>query len=754
MIVEDDGRGFPEQDYPMDIFCTKIQSGSKFFRTQSGGTSGEFGLGLTAVNALSEIFSLESFREKEKYRHLISFKNGKKSDDVKEPITKRKTHGAIVKFKPSRQHLGKGTCIPINDVIDWIDKMSYLIPEGITIKIDVFKGLKLKDTRKFKTQPFVKMLDKISNGTSSICSFSGKDHIKERVKILSKDKPIEKSIDKDIRMDIAIQYTDSDDTLIDSYCNYTNTTEGGIHVDAVDRVFCRYIQDKAKETQTESQREKYKITWDDVRSGLVVIVNLSTGAQVGFVGNAKQRIASEELTPHLVDIVQKGLDKFFNEHQAVLAEYIKIVKLNTKARVEAQKIKTATKTRQTNSWDEHDMDKYIRCNNTGKNQFRELFMVEGDSASGSAMNGSDRNTQAFLLFRGVVANPLKCKNLSEIMENKEWSRFVKILKCGIGPTFDISKLYFDRINIFTDSDADGYGISSGMLVFIYTYLRPLIEAGKVYKVFSPLYRLDDKNHPFVVNKAEIVEIFQKKVAKHYSVELEDAHGNLHPLNKSEMLEFLQNTYEYRNDLDRIAKSLGRTNKFMVEMILAMLVKYGIVRSSTDYDDLDSLFSNQKFIKNFMSTFQSKYPESSLSQTNKTINAIIDGHSYMVKINPLLIRHSEDLIRIYKQYGYRLKVIEKNSKEPTWYSIGEFLDQTTKLMSKIVTRFKGLGELNADEMFSTALDINNRVSIQYTVDDAEKETEIFRKLHGCGKRDIIARRNMMMDYKIARDDLDN
>jgi DNA gyrase/topoisomerase IV subunit B len=127
---------------------------------------------------------------------------------------------------------------------------------------------------------------------------------------------------------------------------------------------------------------------------------------------------------------------------------------------------------------------------------------------------------------------------------------------------------------------------------------------------------------------------------------------------------------------------------------------------------------------------------------------------MVKINPLLNRHAEDLIRIYKQYGYRLKVIEKNSKEPAWYSIGEFLDQTTKLMSKIVTRFKGLGELNADEMFSTALDINNRVSIQYTVDDAEKETEIFRKLHGCGKRGIIARRNMMMDYKIARDDLDN
>lgn len=722
--------------------------------------AGEFGLGLTAVNALSSTFLLESFREKENYRHLILFEDGKKIKDENEAIRSfDKKHGCIVKFKPSKRFLGPTTKIPYKDVINWVEKMSYFIPKGIKINIDIFKSTKLKEKYEFKAQPFISLLDKIclDKTYSPKCEFSGDSEIVEKVKILDKNSKLtEKSLKKNIHLDVALRYSPESVTIYDSYCNFTNTTEGGIHQNALENCFCRYMLAKARATQTDAQKEKYQIKWEDIKMGLCVIINLTTGAQVGFVGNAKQKIGNEELTPYLTEIISKNMDKFFNDNPKCLDEFIKIIKLNTKARVEMQKVKNATQRERMNSFKEHSIKNYIRCNNTGK-KFKELFLTEGDSAGGSASNGSDKDTQAFLLFRGIVANPLKC-SLSEIMENAEWRTFVTVLRCGIGKNFNINNLYFDRINIFTDSDSDGYGISSGMIVFIYTYLRPLIEAGKVYKVFSPLYRIDDKEHPFVINKAEMIELFQKKVAKHYKIQRVDTG---YKFSKEDMIEFLQDTYNYSSNLIRIAKNLGRVDKFLIERIVALLTISGLIHSRKhDHDSdiinmgLEVIFKDQKFIKEFMSLIQDKYPEIILDSETQTLKGIVDGKFCSIKINYRFIKQVEDLIPIIEKYHYLLDVTEKGKDEVVRMSIGEFLDQTVKLSSKILTRYKGLGELNPDQMFKTALDINNRVSIQYTVEDAEREVEIFKKLHGNGKSDMQRRKEMMANYKISRDDLDN
>lgn len=698
---------------------------------------------------------MESFREAENYRHLITFVNGVKKDDIHE--TRKKTdkpHGVIVKFNPSKNYLGAGTKIPYKEMIEWIEKMSYFLPEGIKIKVDIFNGLKLKETHNYKARPFVELLDKICDDKdySDKCEFSGDTDIIEEVRMMEKkgdkDVIIKKKIKKNIRIDIALRYTREPVTFYDSYCNYTNTLEGGVHQDAFENCFCRYMVNKTRATQTDIQKEKYKILWEDVKNGLCAVINLTTGAQVGFVGNAKNKVGNTELTSYLTKLINEGLERFFEKYPKVLNEYILIIKLNAKARVEAQKVKTATQKERMSSLKEHELKNLIRCNNTGK-KFKEIFLTEGDSAGGSASNGCDKDTQAFLLFRGIVANPLKC-SLSEIMENAEWKTFVNVLRCGIGPTFDINKLYYDRINIFTDSDSDGYGISSGMIVFIYLYMRPLIEAGKVYKVFSPLYRIDDKDHPFVVNKAEMVELYQKKVIKKYKVQLE----NGHILSKDDMIEFLNDVYDYSTNLERMAKNLGRINKFLVEEVIALLTVSGYVRSRTDHDDFEELFNNQKFIKSFMSRIQKRFPEMTLDSKTQTLKGVVDGKFNIIKVNNRFIKQAEDLIPVYQKYAFMLKVTEKGKDTPMELTIGEFLDQTVKLSAKIITRYKGLGELDADQMFETALDINNRVSIQYTVEDAEKELETFRKLHGNSKKDIVSRKEMMAAYKIRRDDLDN
>lgn len=460
LVVEDDGRGFPETDYPIDIFCTKIQSGSKFFRDQGGSSSGEFGVGLTVVNALSKYFSIENNRAVENEYHIIEFEEGKKVNDVKRDIKPReKKHGCRVTFVCSQMFLGANARLPYKDMIEWLDKLSYFIPKGIKIKVDIVEDGLVIEHYKFKAQEFESLLDKIAGSKySSKVHFKGETSDTEDTNSIVKDKngnnkQITKKIKRNYSFEVAFRYDSIDSTEYDSYCNFTNTTDGGIHQETFDQIYCRYIIGKANDTMSENQREKLKLTWDDARTGLCAVMNLETNAQVGFVGNAKTKIDAKGLRPHISEIVQEGLEEFFKKNSNVLTEYIKIVKLNAKARIESAKIKVATQKERLNTFKEHEMTNYVRCNNTGK-KFKELFLVEGRSASGSCVNARDPYTQALFLFRGVTANPMKC-SIAEIMQNREWHDLVKVLRCGIGKDCDVNKLYFDRINIFTDSDTDG-----------------------------------------------------------------------------------------------------------------------------------------------------------------------------------------------------------------------------------------------------------------------------------------------------------
>lgn len=708
------------------------------------------GVGMTVVNALSDKFSITSYRDEENYKHTIEFAEGEKVKDVKKPLTKNdRRHGSTISFVPSSKYLGANTSIPYKEMIEWIEKMTFFIrKKKIKIKVDVYKGLKLKDSYTFKPRKFEELLEKLTDDTkySPKLNFSGDNSINEKVRKSSvgKDGKVatkEVVIKKGIHLDVALRYVPDSNPIYDTYCNYTNTIDGGIHQDTVERCFCNYMQNKTKATMTDNQKEKTPILWDDVRAGLRCVINLSTNAQVGFVGNAKTKIGGEALIPYLNEIVNNELEKFFTANPAVLNEYIKIIKLNAKARVEATKVKSAVQKERMTSFKEHEMLNYIRPNNTGKNQYRELFLVEGQSASGSARNASDPDTQGFILFRGNTANAFKC-SLAEIMENKEWRDYVNVLRCGIGKNFDINKLYFNRINIMTDEDVDGFGITSGMLAFHYLYYRPIIEAGKVFKVFTPLYALDDKEHPFVKNKTEMVEIYHKKISKNYKV---------NGMSKSELRGFLTDTYDYKENLIRVGKDMGNTSKYLIEAIIAYMVTANVVRSGDDYDDLKKALSNQKFVKYLMSNLQKKFKEVILNGT--VIEGVVDGRFCSINISNRFIRKTSPLISAIKKYGYLLQVTEKN-KDMKVMSIGEFLDDCTKYTPKIITRYKGLGELNSDQLHATTLDINNRVSVQFTVEDFERELGIFETIHGSSKKDLEARKKLIKNYKIKRDELDN
>ena len=736
--VEDDGRGIPEDSFPLDIVCTKLQSGSKFTREQSGKSAGENGVGLTATNALSAKFSLCSIRGGS--AHTITFEEGEKvSDTVRKASSE---HGTIVKFSPSRKYLGKSTKLNEKAIVDWVNSVSYFIPENCRIKMDVVEGLSVLRTYKFKARPMSDLLLSHVADThlAHMVSFNASQDMKETVRDTSGKS---KEVKRNLSIDVAFLYTNSIEPYVDSYCNYINTTSGGVHLDAVREAIWRFFTKKVNDAMSDREKEKYKILKVDVEQGLNLVVNLSTDMQMQLVGQTKNAVGNDELLDPIKKLTTASLEQFFTENKSLLPTFITLIKMNCKGRLEAAKVRTATIKESKNKFDKFKFDKFTPCNNEGK-EYKELHLCEGDSAANCLIDGRDPDTQAFLAFRGVTANGFK-RNAVSILDNDEWRTYVTLLKTGFGKTFDINKLYYDKIIIEADSDIDGMQIRSGIGAFHALYMPELVKAGKLYTTFAPLYYLDDKTNPFARDKREYVSMYQDKIVANYKVSLVSNGAGV--LNKDDFREFIYDTDEYRDELVRMAKHFG-VNKFLIERIMAYIVHTG-----HETDDMDKLFTNSKFVTGLLEAIQQKYPEMKLKKTY-IFRGIVDGRFQSIAINNRFIKKCENLIPTYQKYGYSMLVKEKGNGETVEMSIGEFLDATSRYKPKIKSRFKGLGEANSSQLWDTTLNPDTRILIQLTMEDVERDLRIFEKLHGQSKDDLDARKKMMAAFKIRRDDLDN
>ena len=414
------------------------------------------------MNALSTEFSLSTYRGD--YYHTIEFKNGEKVNDIKEKVKKNgKKHGTIVSFISNPYYLGAGSHLPIDKVKEWLELMSYQLNYNIEFHIEEWEGLKLVNKEKIKRKGFSDLIfHYIQNPKDLIVqpiSLESSKKITEEVKKdvvdeSGKVKAKKEKMKKDVNLSFAFAYDQSMETDERSFCNFTQTDDGGVHLDSVEEVFCRYFQQQTKDSLSESQKSKMQILFQDVKAGLKLVVNLSTNAQVEFMGNAKNRIQNENLKPVLKDMTQELLTEYFANDSAKLQAIIKVIKANAKARIDLQKAKSVNVSKKIDNFADMELSNFIKCNNTG-NAYKELFLIEGrKSAAGSMVNGRDPNTQAIFGFRGVTANAFK-KSLAEIMENGEWKQYVRVLHTGIGASFDIRRLYYDKIIISTDADIDG-----------------------------------------------------------------------------------------------------------------------------------------------------------------------------------------------------------------------------------------------------------------------------------------------------------
>lgn len=443
ITVSDNGRGIPTNI--IDDLLVTLNSGSNIISTYksslNANTLGRNGVGTIAMTALGERTVVTTFRgNSEGIGKELIFEEGRKISS-KEFKCNSSQHGLTVQFTPSKI-LGKNTHIIWNSIRDELINIQFTNEKKIHIKSVYIKNNKhISET--YKMQPFVNILE-FRNNKSSLLT--------DKKQVSFTDDFIEefggKKYKRNVSVDVAFCYTKSDNPYIDSFCNRNNTIDNGSHLDGALEGLCRYFQNVVKNTLT--TRDKFEIKWEDIKHGLSIVVSLNTNMESIFTSQTKHKVSNDELEKFIKDKTIEALESYFKSHESELKELSAIIKLNARARKEGEKARnTVVKDSMTN-WSSYKMKNYDPCTNKGK-EYKELYIIEGDSAKGSLKLSRDPKYQALFAIRGVSANVFKL-DLKGVVDNKEFNDLIKVMGCNIGPKFDLSKLQFNKIIIASDAD--------------------------------------------------------------------------------------------------------------------------------------------------------------------------------------------------------------------------------------------------------------------------------------------------------------
>lgn len=503
----------------------------------------------------------------------------------------------------------------------------------------------------------------------------------------------------------------------------------GIHVDGVRQGLIQYFGKQTRDSLSERDSKKFDIIPSDVTQGLVLTVYLNTTFQPQFTGQTKEKVGNSFLFKPIRELTYGALVEYFKDNPKELKKITDRIKLNAKARVESTKLRNSVIRGDSNNYEEHLMENFEPANNKGKNDYRELFLIEGKSAKGSSSEGRfDRDTQAIFALRGVPLNAFGAK-LDKVLLNEEFRSLVKILGCNIGDKFDINKLKYNKIIIMSDSDSDGFNITSLVCAFFIAHLPELVKGGYIYKAVAPLYRIKSKYKEFILNKQEYVQIFERQIRD--NILLYDI-GEKTPYTNLQLQDLLMHNRNYFEELQRTASHLA-VNMFVLEYIAI-----------------------HRHEKDFYKKFRKQYPELVIDDEN-VMTGIYEGKYQILIMDKIFEKRMKELDwyvhTVNKNHMY-FNVKEKNGNElidKGVMTLGGFLGMCNKFQPIIQARYKGLGELKPAELRDTTLDPNNRILIRLTVDDIDKDLSKFSILHG----DESDERKLMMEhFKISREDLDN
>jgi DNA gyrase subunit B len=706
ITVEDDGRGIPvdyhkkERKPAVEVVMTKLHSGGKFDHQSYRVSGGLHGVGLSVVNALSEYMELEIRREEKVYHQIYERGEAKTKLEV---VGKTKKAGTKIMCKPDTE-IFEATAFSFELLSQRLRELSFL-NKGLLIKVT--------DERSDKRHEFL-----YKGGLVSFVEFLNKK------RSCIHPKPIyfkEKRNSADI--EIAFQYNDGYSETLFSYANNIRTQEGGSHLIGFKSALTRTINSYAVGNNL-LKGLKENLSGEDVREGLVGVVSVKI-PEPQFEGQTKARLGNSEVKGTVEGFVNDKLGTFFEENPQIARKIIAKVVDAARAREAARKARELTRRK---GFLEGDTlpGKLADCQERDPAQ-SELYIVEGDSAGGSAKQGRDRLNQAILPIRGKILNVEKAR-FDKMLSNEEIKSIIAALGKGIAnEESDISKLRYHRIIIMTDADVDGSHIRTLLLTFFYRQMPEIVENGYLYIAQPPLYRVKEgKKEAYMKDDASFNRYLLDRSTRQVTVAVK---GSGHQLTGRKLATFLDKLSHYNYFRSKLI------NRGYQGAVMDVLLRNEI-RLKSHFEEMGKIGALQEIMEKegFESPEIIKDEEHNLFELNVTCSQ--NGQEKTNRINWPLISSVEykNLFTLHREIGkiQNAPILITSKGKETRLNSGEELLQYILTLGKdglFIQRYKGLGEMNPEQLWRTTMNPETRTLLKVTVEDAVEADEIFSVLMG-------------------------
>ena len=490
VTVEDKGRGIPVDKHPtekrsaLEVVMTMLHAGGKFDKQSYKVSGGLHGVGVSVVNALSEWLKVEVFREGKTY--IQEYERGIPKYPVKQVGTAKKNNsGTKVTFRPDTE-IFKSIKFDFEHLAERMRELAFL-NKNVTIRIkDEIEGE--EETFKYKggLLEFVKYLDENRKPLHKPIYIEGE----------KENTPVE----------IAFEYCSAYSENMHTYVNNINTHEGGTHLVGFKTALTRTLNNYAYKNNLIKESKKITLTGDDFREGLTAVISVKV-MEPQFEGQTKTKLGNGEVKSIVETIVGEKLSEFLEEHPPIARKIIEKCVRAAEAREAARKARDLI--RRKNALDTLNLPGKLADCSINDPEHCEIYIVEGDSAGGSAKQGRDRRFQAILPIKGKILNVEKSK-INKVLENNEIRAMISAIGAGIGEEFDPDKSRYGKVIIMTDADVDGSHIRTLILTFFYRHMKDLIKEGKVYIALPPLYKIKKgKEEFYAFDETERDEIIKR-----------------------------------------------------------------------------------------------------------------------------------------------------------------------------------------------------------------------------------------------------
>ncbi len=693
-IIFDNGRGIPTDIHPTEkisaatVVMTVLHAGGKFDKDTYKVSGGLHGVGISVVNALSKKLILKINREGKKYYQ--EFEKGIPTMVLGE-VGNTNRSGTSVEFWPD-ESIFEVTEFDYEILARRFKELAYLNPK-ITI---VFKDNRVgkEETYHFEggTTQFVEDLNKADAITKSI-------RIEERI--------------DDVEVDIAILYNTSYHEKLYSFVNNIKTSDGGTHEAGfragLTRAITKYVSNNA------TQREKdTKITGDDVKEGLIAIVSVRV-AEPQFEGQTKGKLGSTFVRPIVQKLVNEALSKYFEENPIEAKTIMNKAISAARGREAAKKARDLTRRKDTMSVGTLP-GKLSDCQSKDAS-ICEIYLVEGDSAGGSAKQGRDRVFQAILPLKGKILNVEKSR-IDKILKSEEITNIITALGCGIGEEFNEEKLRYHKLIIMTDADVDGSHIQTLLLTFLFRFLNPVIDRGYVYLAQPPLYR-------YKKGKKEIY-LKDDRAMNEYLIENGIESVEFEGMGKKDLTELFKIVSAYRSVLNELEK------RFHVLEVIQYLIENSDVIALKG----EELYQN---LKNYIYSLGYNILNYTVSEDEVHLYVQnLDGLEE-IKVNDEFFANPLFTEAVYINDKMKDRGLEVSNAE-----LLDMLDNVEKSAKKgaYIQRYKGLGEMNPEQLWDTTMDPANRRLLRVKIEDAATASDTFTLFMG---DEVEPRRNYIQDH---------